>query len=84
MARAYSRTASAVAAEAHRAHGRGAARPFPRRPGQLRTGGASRGGDVMQQIPDDPIIACMERTGYPPWAQDDDEPDELFAVYDPD
>lgn len=38
----------------------------------------------MQLIPDDPIIACMERTGYPPWEQDDDEPDEPFAVYDPD
>lgn len=23
-------------------------------------------------IPDDPIIACIERTGYPPWMQDDD------------
>ena len=21
----------------------------------------------MEPIPDDPIIACMERTGYPPW-----------------
>lgn len=28
-------------------------------------------------IPDDPIIACMERTGYPPWMQEDDyEADE--------
>lgn len=26
-------------------------------------------------IPDDPIIACMERTGYPPWMQEDDEDD---------
>ena len=26
----------------------------------------------MIQVPDDPIIACMERTGYPPWTQDDD------------
>lgn len=26
----------------------------------------------MTQIPDDPIIACMERTGYPPWMQEDD------------
>ena len=23
-------------------------------------------------IPDDPIISCMERTGYPPWMQEDD------------
>lgn len=22
-------------------------------------------------IPDDPIIACMERTGYPPWFFDE-------------
>lgn len=22
-------------------------------------------------IPDDPIIACIERTGYPPWMQED-------------
>lgn len=21
----------------------------------------------MIQIPDDPIISCVERTGYPPW-----------------
>ena len=28
-------------------------------------------------IPDDPIIACMERTGYPPWMQEEDyEEDE--------
>lgn len=24
-------------------------------------------------IPDDPIISCIERTGYPPWMQDDEE-----------
>jgi len=24
----------------------------------------------MKEIPDDPIIACMERTGYPPWVRD--------------
>lgn len=35
----------------------------------------------MRDIPDDPIIACMERTGYPPWMQaeeeyDDEEDDE--------
>ena len=40
----------------------------------------------MSNLPDDPIIACMERTGYPPWMQDDDEDDYFvpFAVYDPD
>lgn len=26
-------------------------------------------------IPDDPIISCMERTGYPPWFEYYDEPD---------
>lgn len=30
----------------------------------------------MYGIPDDPIISCMERTGYPPWMQDDDDNDE--------
>lgn len=25
----------------------------------------------MIQIPDDPIIRCIERTGYPPWYKDD-------------
>lgn len=35
----------------------------------------------MKQIPDDPIIRCMERTGYPPWWKDSDEDwddDEFF------
>ena len=27
-------------------------------------------------IPDDPIISCIERTGYPPWMQDDEEQEE--------
>ena len=26
----------------------------------------------MYLIPDDPIISCIERTGFPPWMQDDD------------
>lgn len=26
----------------------------------------------MTQIPDDPIISCIERTGYPPWMQGDE------------
>lgn len=31
----------------------------------------------MYQIPDDPIIRCMEATGWPPWMQDEyDEEDE--------
>lgn len=25
----------------------------------------------MTQIPDDPIIACIERTGFPPWEKQD-------------
>ena len=25
----------------------------------------------MIQVPDDPLIACMERTGYPPWMQEE-------------
>lgn len=31
----------------------------------------------MMPIPDDPIISCMERTGNPPWYDDD------YAVYEP-
>lgn len=39
----------------------------------------------MKYIPDDPIIACVEWTGYPPWMQEDEEePFKPFAVYDPD
>ena len=30
----------------------------------------------MIQIPDDPIIRCMERTGYPPWIDPDGEEDD--------
>lgn len=30
----------------------------------------------MRDIPDDPIIRCIERTGYPPWMQGDDYEDE--------
>ncbi len=32
----------------------------------------------MYNLPDDPIIACIERTGYPPWMQEDwdDEDDD--------
>ena len=39
----------------------------------------------MEQIPDDPIIACIMRTGYPPWMQEgrSGEDTEPFAVYDP-
>ncbi len=36
-------------------------------------------------IPDDPIIRCIERTGYPPWYflgdDDDEEEDEADDVY---
>ncbi len=31
----------------------------------------------MREIRDDPIIRCMERTGYPPWLRQDGE--ELIA-----
>lgn len=27
----------------------------------------------MEDIPDDPIIRCMERTGWPPWLLDERE-----------
>ena len=43
----------------------------------------------MTLIPDDPIIASMMRTGYPPWYDDDEDDDydeyrrEPVAVYDP-
>ena len=32
----------------------------------------------MRDIPDDPIVASMLRTGYPPWMQgwEDDEDDD--------
>jgi hypothetical protein len=30
----------------------------------------------MYQIPDDPIISCVERTGYPPWMQDDEDDED--------
>ena len=30
----------------------------------------------MEKIPDDPIIRCMERTGFPPWMDDDYEEEE--------
>ena len=30
----------------------------------------------MMLIPDDPIISCMERTGFPPWMQDDDDDED--------
>lgn len=40
----------------------------------------------MLQIPDDPIIRCIERTGYPPWfpdpAPDRGEDDEDWEEVD--
>ena len=31
----------------------------------------------MIQIPDDPIISCIERTGFPPWyCPEEEEEDE--------
>lgn len=38
----------------------------------------------MIQIPDDPIIRSIERTGYPPWFfydDDDEEEEEESDVY---
>ena len=37
----------------------------------------------MSNIPDDPIIAAMLRTGYPPWYDDEPDFDGPVAVYDP-
>lgn len=43
----------------------------------------------MRNLPDDPIVASIERTGYPWWmlGDDDDEEDEYrrvpYAIYDP-
>ena len=37
-------------------------------------------------INDDPIIDCIQRTGYAPWMDEEDEEEydrEPFAVYDP-
>lgn len=36
----------------------------------------------MCNLPDDPIIACIERTGYPWWMQENDDYNEPFAVYE--
>ncbi len=38
----------------------------------------------MVQIPDDPIIRCIERTGYPPWWHQPDYPDSMFTKRDDD
>lgn len=34
----------------------------------------------MRDIPDHPVIASIERTGYPPWIKD--EPEDESADYD--
>lgn len=36
----------------------------------------------MGNIPDDPIVRCIERTGYPPWWHQPDYPDFLFNEKD--
>lgn len=36
----------------------------------------------MKQIPDDPIIRCVERTGYPPWNRQDTEQDDFWEEGD--
>lgn len=43
----------------------------------------------MRNLPDDPIVASIERTGYPWWMLDDDDDGEdeyrrvPYAIYDP-
>lgn len=36
----------------------------------------------MILIRDDPIVRCIERTGYPPWFDDDEEDDDDDERYD--
>lgn len=46
----------------------------------------NKGGLKMRNLPDDPIISCIERTGYPWWMLGDDDDEysrEPYAVYDP-
>lgn len=38
----------------------------------------------MRLIPDDPIVACIERTGYPPWMQNWHEDDDYAEREFPD
>lgn len=33
----------------------------------------------MRDIPDHPVIASIERTGYPPWIKDDPD-DDIHAL----
>lgn len=45
----------------------------------------------MRNLPDDPIVASIERTGYPWWMLGDDDNDDEYdeyrrvpyAIYDP-
>ena len=34
----------------------------------------------MRDIPDHPVIASIERTGYPPWIKDEPEDDDIHAL----
>lgn len=36
----------------------------------------------MKLIPDDPIVACIERSGYPPWMQDGGDSDDNYEEDD--
>lgn len=36
----------------------------------------------MKQLADDPIVRCMEETGYPPWMRLDWEDDEEWEEDD--
>lgn len=43
-------------------------------------GGSGDGGVSMRDISDHPVIASIERTGYPPWIKD--EPDDDIHALD--
>lgn len=34
----------------------------------------------MRGIPDHPVIASIERTGYPPWIKDEPEDDDIHVL----
>ena len=38
----------------------------------------------MILIPDDPIVRCVERTGYPPWVKEYPDLDDEFEIEDGD
>lgn len=38
--------------------------------------------EATKTIPDDPIIRCMEKTGYPPWMQEPDPYDDEWEEFE--